>query len=477
MGSRGQQEIVANPEMGRKGTESKDDETFEDASFVPGLVDSRNSSPARSLRQQLNQGLDSQYRETRGVEGSTGIGRLPKPVMKERTSRGNPFCGSMQVVNDQPAPGNQRFPNLSNQNMKIDEVSKSNFHTWKARMVLASINVDCYVAFQEPMPNSRQNAAALSLLLNSTPKMWHARLVKERTAHDAMHWVMDQYDGGKNQFHVNELEREFHALKMKPSPKETYEEYVMRANDIAINLDSNAREVNYPSLVDKIVNGLPAVFDTSKSSLRLLGRSLTIEELCSTIKNEGFQLEATKPKGSGENALAAYLSPVSRDQGRKGAPGKAQHRKIKGDCWNCGKPGHSHTDCRSPPSNFAFRPLRGGNGAEPRALISKQNGSWSVMVEGSEWVVDSGASHHVTGDPSLLHEYFEYNEPIPLTTAVKNGNAQIVGQGSVCLEGNNGTTFWLRDVRFVPGLTQNLFSMCEGIEQRLALDMNSRGDF
>jgi hypothetical protein len=99
------------------------------------------------------------------------------------------------------------------------------------------------------------------------------------------------------------------------------------------------------------------------------------------------------------------------------------------------------------------------------------------MVEGSEWVVDSGASHHVTGDPSLLHEYFEYDEPIPLTTAVKNGNAQIVGQGSVCLEGNNGTTFWLRDVRFVPGLTQNLFSMCEGIEQRLALDMNSRGDF
>jgi hypothetical protein len=41
-----------------------------------------------------------------------------------------------------------------------------------------------------------------------------------------MHWVMDQFDGGKNQFHADELEREFQTLKM--ASKETYEAYVMR---------------------------------------------------------------------------------------------------------------------------------------------------------------------------------------------------------------------------------------------------------
>jgi hypothetical protein len=56
----------------------------------------------------------------------------------------------MHVVNDEPAPGNQRFPNLFNQMMKVLEVTKSNFHTWKVRMVMDSVNADCCVAFQDP---------------------------------------------------------------------------------------------------------------------------------------------------------------------------------------------------------------------------------------------------------------------------------------------------------------------------------------
>jgi hypothetical protein len=30
------------------------------------------------------------------------------------------------------------------------------------------------------------------------------------------------------------------------------------------------------------------------------------------------------------------------------------------------------------------------------------------------------------------------------------------------MEGTNGTFFWLKDVGFVPGLSQNLFSMVAG---------------
>ncbi len=46
-------------------------------------------------------------------------------------------------------------------------------------------------------------------------------------------------------------------------------------------------------------------------------------------------------------------------------------------------------------------------------------GTWADMVDGNEWVVDSGASHHVTGNPAILHDYVQYAEPKLLGIAVR----------------------------------------------------------
>jgi hypothetical protein len=44
------------------------------------------------------------------------------------------------------------------------------------------------------------------------------------------------------------------------------------------------------------------------------------------------------------------------------------------------------------------------------------------------------------------------------------------------MEGTNGRTFWLKDVGFVSGLTQNLYSMVAGSRQNLALQVNPQGE-
>jgi hypothetical protein len=97
-------------------------------------------------------------------------------------------------------------------------------------------------------------------------------------------------------------------------------------------------------------------------------------------------------------------------------------------------------------------------------------GSWADMVDGQEWVVDNGSSDHLTGDPSLLHDYVKFAVPKPLGTAVSTDAAWVVGEGTVCMEGTNGTTVWLKDVGFVPGLSQNLFSMVAGTRQKFCSD-------
>jgi hypothetical protein len=44
----------------------------------------------------------------------------------------------------------------------------------------------------------------------------HVTLYEEGSAHDALHYVLDQFDGGSNEFYVDDIDRDFRDLKMDP---------------------------------------------------------------------------------------------------------------------------------------------------------------------------------------------------------------------------------------------------------------------
>lgn len=475
-----QSEIGPDPVAGVDTTESREEESFEEAT---DLLLSRQSSPVLSKRQLMYQGVYQRDGRTDGRTGLAEDGQASDPVSVQKPFRGNPF-GNMSeafaLPTGQGNPGFSTFPNM----MKVDKVTRENFLTWKVKMELASINSKCYIAFAKPLPMHYENTAAMMLLLNSVPEIWHATLIKEGSAHDAMHWVLEQFDGGMNEYHVDELEDSFQSLRM--GPKETHDAFVMRAVNISMNLASNARAVTHSHLVDKIVNGLPDTFNSSKSTLRLLGRGMTTMKLADTIKKEARHLGISKQRGTDDRALSANVHPGNNGyKGKNKANGNSFNKKLSGVCYNCGKTGHNARDCTCDWTNYSFKPKRtngnGGQNEESRALITNAKGNRATqgqyLVDGQEWVVDSGASHHITGDPYILHEYVGYNVPKPLGTAVKSGVAQIMGQGTVCLEGIDGATFWLKEVRYVPGLTQNLYSMIAGNAQGLVLTMTTQGEF
>lgn len=53
----------------------------------------------------------------------------------------------------------------------------------------------------------------------------------------------------------------------------------------------------------------------------------------------------------------------------------------------------------------------------------------------------------------------------------------MLGVGDVCFVGSNGTTFWLKNVRYVPGLSQNLFSVAAAIEDGMRFGVSSHGEY
>ena len=77
--------------------------------------------------------------------------------------------------------------------------------------------------------------------------------------------------------------------------------------------------------------------------------------------------------------------------------------------------------------------------------------------EMQEWMLDSGASFHFSGDINNFVDYTQMEEGIPLRTA--NSSAVIKGKGTIILALNTGEKVWIYPVFYVPGLTCKLLSL------------------
>jgi len=78
-------------------------------------------------------------------------------------------------------------------------------------------------------------------------------------------------------------------------------------------------------------------------------------------------------------------------------------------------------------------------------------------VETKDWMIDSGASLHFTGEIDDFVDYTEINHKFGVSTA--NSSATVVGKGTIILMLDSGSTIRLQPVYHVPGLTSRLLSM------------------
>ena len=82
-------------------------------------------------------------------------------------------------------------------------------------------------------------------------------------------------------------------------------------------------------------------------------------------------------------------------------------------CFNCGKEGHSKRDCRAE---------RNQNNLQHYAKVveveesEKLGGTFTTLVDEKMqikgvWIIDSGATSHITWDRSLLENYMAFTSP------------------------------------------------------------------
>ena len=248
--------------------------------------------------------------------------------------------------------------------------------------------------------------------------------------------------------------------------------------------------------MNNLINQLASmkiVFDDELHALMLLSSLLkSWETLVVTVSNsapEGVVSmsqvtssllnEETRRKSVGSSHSEALVvnkqgrgrsvTPHSRDHSRGHSRGKSRGRspnpKKDIECYYCHEKGHMKRECRKLKNKEKMREKSGEKKKEDTAAVASDGELLVVsddcvvnfMSHETNWVIDSGASFHVTSRVDFFTSYTEGDYG-----CVRMGNkglSKIIGMGNICLETNLGCKLLLKDVRHVPDIRLNLISI------------------
>ena len=103
----------------------------------------------------------------------------------------------------------------------------------------------------------------------------------------------------------------------------------------------------------------------------------------------------------------------------------------------------------------AKSPLPGLNSEQWQNLLKLLSESKTTVMTGESWIIDTGASNHMTGE---IGDFKDLTEIAPCPVGLPDGNSTIATkEGTVILDQN----FCLKNVLFVPGLTCKLISVSQ----------------
>lgn len=226
-----------------------------------------------------------------------------------------------------------------------------------------------------------------------------------------------------------------------------------------------------------LLSSLPESWDTLVVTLSNSAPEgkLTMDAVADSLLNEEARRKERGTTQSeahiAENRGRSEFHGRNKNKGRDKSRGRSKsHSRIT--CYYCGKPGHKKSECRNlkrDQKNGTVKPDQ----VDPRKK-EEQNTTAVAVKEESDvffigddnylnltyddniWIVDSGASFHITPHEWLFTSYQKGN-----FGTVKMGNqvtSKIIGIGDVHLKTNTGCKLILKDVRHVPDMRLNLIS-------------------
>jgi hypothetical protein len=297
-----------------------------------------------------------------------------------------------------------------------------NLNPWIHDLVNCAIAKQCIDALKKPLPATKANSAALHLILSSIPKEL-TYLAARMTAYDALKCLSSRYQGGSDKSINNEWFRRLSEEGM--TREETLEQYVLRKHSLYENLVDNQHPLSPDDLTRFIIDGLPPEFGHGRASLYAPCAGDDPNKILRFLRlyAHGIKFNDRIPRPA-PKAAKALIPDSEGSTSTKGTKGKGRPR-----CGQCGEFGHISKECtkwKEHPPAEPRKPLPQPCSSPCSTPVVTHNIVYdhSGSGQGEEWLVDSGASVHLTNDCGVVESSLLWDGPI-FFAPVSNGHRNI----------------------------------------------------
>lgn len=249
------------------------------------------------------------------------------------------------------------------------------------------------------------------------------------------------------------------------------EEHIIEMDSLFDKLAEVGCEISEEMKCSFIMASLPESYDSFVTMVEGFAGKFSEKTVKAKLLNE-FYKRQHKVSVQEEKAMKAAVP-----RGRKPFGLESDRREERRVCFECGKPGHIRQNCYIYLSRLAEE-----QGVHRESPVDKNNAKiatqkeenqsrsvcFSAMEElcgGGGWIVDSGASHHMTADRSFF-DRFQYKDSKLCLADGKEMDVVGVGEGHFTGFDNDGNVVdvKLTNVLFVPGLQHSLISVKRIVE-------------
>ena len=215
---------------------------------------------------------------------------------------------------------------------------------------------------------------------------------------------------------------------------------------------------------------LPDSWDTFRTSLSNSSAMLTYPDIEGALLQEEMNRKNNTVSKSGALNTRGRSQQRGRSKERKGNKSRSSSRDIT--CYYCGKKGHLKKQCYKFKNDKKKGKVTESKGSSEDVNVSKVVDSEDELLVVSsndtqvlkhtekscmhDWIIDSGASFHVTPFRELFCRFTAGRHGVVF---LGNDHAcHIIGIGDIQLVLSNGSQLMLSDVRYIPDIRQNLIS-------------------
>ena len=396
------------------------------------------------------------------------------------------YSMSSSQANIQPVIGSQVENTVNNTNTlsvsknpsdeKLDKFNGTDFKRWQQKMLFYLTTMNLANITREDVPKATTDPPTREMLMTIEAWMQSDFLCRNYILNRLENNLYDIYSSYKTAKEVWEmLEKKYKTedagakkfvigkfLKYNMADTKTVIKQVEEIQVLIHELHAEGCAISEQFQVGSIIEKLPPSWRDLKVYLKHKRREMTMEDLILRLRVEEDHRKGDSVDGARANVIESEPSTKQKFQKFKGKkmsklkPKGKDFKKIKGNCWVCGKAGHKAQECHHRKDQTVTRTNQAHVHEFDDNLVAVVTETNMVSnVKG--WWIDTGATRHICGDKNLFSEYKHMDDGEKLYMG--NSSAlNVEGKGNVLLKFTSGKVVTLTDVLHVPEIRKNLVS-------------------